>query len=123
MKRKSITPNELSGLVGTLDEGTSEEQSHALRVLCPCRSHVYDREVWLKIFRASESDDRDVRNPANHAIGTLKDIAVRDLRAWQLILQWKEDLKLKEDLKPPTGKLLSAKLSKSVLVNRMVYTF
>ncbi|MBI1929818.1 hypothetical protein HYR99_36905 [Candidatus Poribacteria bacterium] len=113
MVRKRISPDELPELVRALDYGTSEEQSHALRVLCPCRSQVCDSEVWLKIFRATESDAPEVRNDANHAIATLKDIAVRDLRAWQLILQWQEDLKLKVEVKPPTGKLLSAQFSKA----------
>lgn len=51
MELKRISPNELSELVRALDEGTCEEQIQALKELCPCRSRVYDPEVWLKIFR------------------------------------------------------------------------
>ena len=115
MTRKRISPDELSLLVRGLDSGTSEEQTHALQALCPCRSQVCDQKVWLKIFRSTESDNPFVRNAANHAIGTLKDIAVRDLQAWNLILQWQEELELKVDVKQSTGKLLSAKFSKALL--------
>ena len=113
MARKRISSDELCKLERALDSGTSEQLCHALRLLCPCRSQVCDSHVWFLIFRATNSDNPEVINAANHAIETLKEVAVRDLRAWQLILQWKQDFQLKADFPQPTGKLLSAKFSKS----------
>jgi hypothetical protein len=75
-----------------LDEGTSEEKSHVLRLLCPCRNRVYDVEVWRKVFELHESAEPGVRHDAGHAIGTLQQRALIDPRSWKLLLQLEQEL-------------------------------
>lgn len=90
--RERIHGNEIPQLVRVLDEGTSEEKSHVLRLLCPCRNRVYDIEVWRKIFEAHESGDPGVRHDAAHTIGTLQQRALIDPRSWKLLLQLEQEL-------------------------------
>ena len=104
--KERISLGELPELVRALDEGTREEQCHALRLLCPCRNRVYDHEAWQKIFRARERGTPDVRHQADHAIETLRHRALRDSRSWELVVH------LKQDVNQPTGDPFPDELSK-----------
>jgi len=104
--KERISLGELSELVRALDEGTREEQCHALRLLCPCRNRVYDHEAWQKIFRARERGTPDVRHQADHAIETLRQRALGDSRSWELVVH------LKQDVNQPTGDPFPDELSK-----------
>ena len=46
MKREKIHLDELPQLIHDLEKGSTGEKCHALRLLCPCRNRVYNREVW-----------------------------------------------------------------------------
>ncbi len=81
-----IRPGDLEELIRTLDRGEPEDQCRALRLLCPCRNRVYDREAWLRIFRARHSNEFGVRDAAHHAIQTLRSRALVDPRTWDLLV-------------------------------------
>ena len=70
--KKLTASGKIYSLILVLDTGgSSEEKCDALTRLCPCRNRIYDREVWQRIFMASEDDDWQVRQKEKHAIDTL----------------------------------------------------
>jgi hypothetical protein len=87
-RHAKLTEADLPRLMSTLGAEDPEAEQQALRLLCPCRNRLYDREVWLAIFRAFEGAEHErVRHQAEHAIKTLRDRARADPRSREL-LRW-----------------------------------
>lgn len=62
---------DLQALIRQMEEASPEDERDLLRHLCPCRSRVYEPEVWLRIFNACDAGDPLVRHQAKHAVETL----------------------------------------------------
>ena len=57
-----------------------------LTLLCPCRNACYDVEVWERMLAIGSSQwDREVREAANHALGTVRDRCPVDTRSRELL--------------------------------------
>lgn len=85
---EKITPDDLPRLMETLAGEDADAQQHALKLLCPCRNRVYDREVWMNIYRALDSPlGEEVRDRAKHAVETLERRALVNDEAKEL-LDW-----------------------------------
>src|SRR5437763_1079453 len=90
-KAEKITPDDLPRLMETLTGDSAEAQKQALRLLCPCRNRVYDRDVWVEIYRALDSPlGEEVRDRAKHAVKTLEERAKQSEDAQEL-LEWLAD--------------------------------
>src|SRR5437016_14071314 len=89
-KAEKITPEDLPRLMETLSGENAAAQQQALRMLCPCRNRVYDRDVWVEIYRALDSPlGEEVRDRAEHAVKTLEERAQTSEEAKEL-LDWLE---------------------------------
>lgn len=87
-EKARVTSRDVPRLLGALGGDDPVAKREALRTLCPCRNRRYDREVWLAIFEAYETGvGDDVRDQAQHAIGTLLQRARTDPRSQEL-LEW-----------------------------------
>ena len=85
--RKSQMPShKISELIRALEEGSCDDQSKAMRSICPCRSNVQDIQVWRKVFQAAHQPGRRVKGPAIHAIVTLLRSAKKS-RRWRTVLK------------------------------------
>lgn len=84
--KRKVTAGDVPRLLEDLSCGTPAAQRDTLELLCPCRNRVYDREVWLAIFKAYEHGvNGAVRDQAGHAIGTLRERARNDPRSQELL--------------------------------------
>lgn len=69
---RPLTSWDVPRLLEVLSGEDGEAQCAALKSLCPCRHRIYDKQVWLTIFRLHDySDYPGVRDLASHAIDTL----------------------------------------------------
>jgi len=85
-KGRKVKSRDIPGLLEALTCSDVGAQAETLTLLCPCRNVRYDKEVWAAIFHASVcSEDRVVRDRAEHAIGTLRERAQIDPRSQELV--------------------------------------
>jgi hypothetical protein len=57
-----------------------------LTLLCPCRNACYDVEIWERMIAIGSSQwDSEVREAANHALGTVRDRCPVDTRSRELL--------------------------------------
>jgi hypothetical protein len=57
-----------------------------LTLLCPCRNACYDVEIWERMLAIGSSQwDSEVREAANHALGTVRDRCPVDTRSRELL--------------------------------------
>src|SRR5579871_3684061 len=91
-----ITVNDVPRLLKTLACGDEAARRETLGLLCPCRNRIYDKDIWLAIFRTYQEadmaitmrgreDQELVRDRARHAIETLHEHAGFDQDAKALL--------------------------------------
>ncbi len=91
-QEEKVTSQDLPRLLDILEGDQPEEKQKVLRLLCPCRNPHYNKEVWKTVFLAAETgEDGQVRDQAQHAIGTLRERARTDPRSQDLLLQLAEE--------------------------------
>ena len=81
-----MPPQKISELIRLLEEGTSDQRSNVMRSICPCRSHVLDKDIWKIVFQAAHQRGKRVRGGAVHAIATLLQRAKKS-RRWRSLLR------------------------------------
>lgn len=67
----------------------SHDRDVVLRILtlmCPCRNACYDVEIWERMIAIGSSQwDHEVREAANHALGSVRDRCPVDTRSRELL--------------------------------------
>ena len=55
MAKIKLTVQDVPRLLKALSCGDAKTQQATLTQLCPCRNKVYDREIWMEIFRTYDA--------------------------------------------------------------------
>ncbi len=80
-----MATQKVSELIRLLEEGSNDQRSVALRSVCPCRSHITDRDIWREVFQAAREPGK-TRRQAIHSIVTLL-LRAKKSRRWRAILR------------------------------------